>query len=171
MFHVVLVEPEIPPNTGNIIRLCANTGAQLALAPLFGKLLAQAVRQQLDAWPALLAPVPLGRRRLAERGFNQALEIGRTLARELGLPLQARLLERCRDTAPQTLLAPGERRANLRLAFALPAASLDRVRGRHIGIIDDVITTGVTLDEVAATLKRAGAVRVSCLAFARTPRR
>jgi predicted amidophosphoribosyltransferase len=45
------------------------------------------------------------------------------------------------------------------------------VRGRHIGIIDDVITTGVTLDEVAATLKRAGAVRVSCLAFARTPRR
>ncbi|MDB5760371.1 MAG: putative amidophosphoribosyltransferase [Burkholderia sp.] len=146
-------------------------GAQLALAPLFGKLLAQAVRQQLDAWPALLAPVPLGRRRLAERGFNQALEIGRTLARELGLPLQARLLERCRDTAPQTLLAPGERRANLRLAFALPAASLDRVRGRHIGIIDDVITTGVTLDEVAATLKRAGAVRVSCLAFARTPRR
>jgi ComF family protein len=119
----------------------------------------------------MLAPVPLGRQRLVERGFNQALEIGRTLARELALPLQARLLERCRDTAPQTLLAPGARRANLRLAFRMAPASLGRVRGQHIGIVDDVITTGVTLDEIAATLKRAGAARVTCLAFARTPRR
>jgi ComF family protein len=147
-------------------------GAQLALAPLFGSLLAQAMRRQPpSAWPTLLAPVPLGRQRLVERGFNQALEVGRTLAHELGLPLQARLLERCRDTAPQTLLAPAERRANLRLAFRAPPASLGRIRGQHIGIIDDVITTGVTLDELAATLKRAGAARVTCLAFARTPRR
>ena len=146
-------------------------GAQLALAPLFGSLIAQAMRRQRAPWPALLAPVPLGRRRLAERGFNQALEIGRTLSRELGLPLHARLLERCRDTAPQTLLAPGERRANLRQAFAAVPASLGALRGRHVGIIDDVITTGVTLDEVAATLKRAGAARVTCLAFARTPLR
>ena len=147
-------------------------GAQLALAPLFGSLLAEAMRRQpRTAWPAVLAPVPLGRQRLAERGFNQALEVGRTLARELGLPLQPRLLERCRETAPQTLLAPGERRANLRLAFTVPPASLGQVRGQHVGIIDDVITTGVTLDEIAATLKRAGAARVTCLAFARTPRR
>lgn len=147
-------------------------GAQLALAPQFGSLLAQAVRQQpRAAWPDLLAPVPLGRRRLVERGFNQALEVGRTLARELGLPLRARLLERSRDTAPQTLLVPAERRANLRQAFLVPPNSLDRVRGRHVGVIDDVITTGVTLDEIAATLKRAGAVRVTCMAFARTPRR
>ena len=147
-------------------------GAQLALAPLFGSLLAQAMRQQpREAWPALLAPVPLGRQRLVERGFNQALEVGRTLARELGLPLQARLLERCRDTAPQTLLAPAERRANLRLAFTVPPGMLGRVRGHHVGIVDDVITTGVTLDEIAAALKRAGAARVTCLAFARTPRR
>ena len=147
-------------------------GAQLALAPLFGSLLAQAMRlQPRAAWPAMLAPVPLGRQRLVERGFNQALEIGRTLARELVLPLQARLLERCRDTAPQTLLAPGERRANLRQAFRVPPDRLGRVRGQHVGIVDDVITTGVTVDEVAATLKRAGAARVTCLAFARTPRR
>jgi ComF family protein len=147
-------------------------GGQLALAPLFGDLLAQAMRRlPLAAWPSVLAPVPLGRRRLVERGFNQALEIGRTLAHELGLPLRARLLERCRDTAPQTLLAPGERRANLRLAFRVPPASLGLVDGQHVGIIDDVVTTGVTLDEIAATLKRAGAARVTCLAFARTPRR
>lgn len=147
-------------------------GGQLALAPLFGSLLAEAMRRQPPAaWPAVLAPVPLGRQRLVERGFNQALEIGRTLARELGLPLRARLLERCRETAPQTLIAPGERRANLRLAFTVPPASLGQVGEQHVGVIDDVITTGVTLDEIAATLKRAGAARVTCLAFARTPRR
>lgn len=147
-------------------------GAQLALAPLFGALLAQAMRQQPPtAWPTLLAPVPLGRQRLAERGFNQALEIGRPLARELGLGLEARLLVRCRETAPQTLLDPARRRANLRHAFMVPPFMLARVRGQHVGVIDDVITTGVTLNEVAATLKRAGAARVTCLAFARTPRR
>ena len=113
-------------------------GAQLALAPLFGALLAQAMRAHpRESWPGVLAPAPLGRQRLAERGFNQALEIGRPLARELGLAL----------------------------------ARLEQVRGQHVGVIDDVITTGVTLNEIAATLKRAGAARVTCLAFARTPRR
>ena len=70
-----------------------------------------------------------------------------------------------------TSWAPGERRANLRLAFEVPPASRALVGGQHVGIIDDVVTTGVTLDEIAATLKRAGASRVTCLAFARTPRR
>lgn len=170
-FDATLVVTDYGPPLAQLV-LDLKFGAQLALAPLFGSLLAQTLqRQPRTAWPAMLAPVPLGRLRLTERGFNQALEIARTLARELALPLHARLLERCRDTAPQTLLAPGERRANLRRAFSVPPASLDRVRGRHVGIIDDVITTGVTLDEIAATLKRAGAARVTCLAFARTPRR
>lgn len=166
----VVVTDYAPPLDQLVLDL--KFGAQLALAPLFGNLLAEAMQLQLrSAWPDLLAPVPLGRQRLVERGFNQALEVGRRLARELGLPLEAHLLQRCRDTAPQSLLAPGERRANLRLAFAVPPAMRGRVRGQHIGIVDDVITTGVTLDEVAATLKRAGAARVTCLAFARTPRR
>jgi ComF family protein len=147
-------------------------GAQLALAPLFGALLAQAMRAYpRENWPGVLAPAPLGRQRLAERGFNQALEIGRPLARELGLALESRLLVRCRETAPQTLLDPARRRTNLRLAFMVPPARLAQVRGQHVGVIDDVVTTGVTLNEIAATLKRAGAARVTCLAFARTPRR
>lgn len=147
-------------------------GGQLALAPLFGTLLAQALRERSpDAWPTLVAPVPLGQHRLAERGFNQALEIGRPLARLPGVTLEPRLLARCRETAPQTLLAPAERRANLRHAFMVPPSKLARVRGCHVGIVDDVITTGVTLNEIAAMLKRAGAARVTCLAFARTPRR
>jgi ComF family protein len=144
-------------------------GAQLALAPLFGALLADAVRRQpRDEWPALLAVVPLGRQRLAERGFNQALEIARPLARNLKVSLDPRLLVRCRETMPQTLLKPAERRANLRQAFVVPAGGMDKVRGRHVGAVDDVVTTGVTQNEIAATLKRFGAARVTCLAFART---
>ena len=170
-FDAAVVVTDYAPPLDRLV-LDLKFGAQLALAPLLGSLLAEAMQlQPRTAWPDLLAPVPLGRRRLVERGFNQALEVGRRLARELGLPLEACLLERCRDTAPQTLLPPGERRANLRLAFAVPPAMQGRVRGQHIGIVDDVITTGVTLDELAATLKRAGAARVTCLAFARTPRR
>ena len=152
--------------------LALKFGGQLPVAPLFGQLLADALRQlPRQAWPELLTPVPLGRRRLAERGFNQALEIARPLSRRLGLPLAPRLLARARETAPQSLLTPGERRANLRHAFSLPQASLEQVRGRHVGVVDDVLTTGATLEEIAATLKRCGAVRVTCLAFARTPRR
>lgn len=152
--------------------LALKFGGQLPVAPLFGQLLADALRQlPRQAWPELLTPVPLGRRRLAERGFNQALEIARPLSRRLGLPLAPRLLARARETAPQSLLTPGERRANLRHAFSLPQAGLEQVRGRHVGVVDDVLTTGATLEEIAATLKRCGAVRVTCLAFARTPRR
>jgi ComF family protein len=144
-------------------------GAQLALAPLFGALLADALGQQpRDAWPALLTVVPLGRQRLAERGFNQALEIARPLAQNLGVSLDSRLLVRCRETMPQTLLKPAERRANLRQAFVVTAGGMDKVRGRHVGVVDDVITTGATQNEIAATLKRFGAARVTCLAFART---
>jgi ComF family protein len=152
--------------------LALKFGGQLAMAPLFGQLLADALRRlPRQDWPDLLAPVPLGHRRLAERGFNQALEIARPLARSLRLPLAPRLLARQRDTAPQSLLTPAERRANLRRAFSLPQAGLERVRGRHVGVVDDVLTTGATLEEIAATLKRCGAVRVTCLAFARTGRR
>jgi ComF family protein len=152
--------------------LALKFGGQLAMAPLFGQLLADALgRLPRQDWPDLLAPVPLGHRRLAERGFNQALEIARPLARILRLPLAPCLLARQRETAPQSLLTPAERRANLRRAFSLPQAGLERVRGRHVGVVDDVLTTGATLEEIAATLKRCGAARVTCLAFARTGRR
>ncbi|NRR34031.1 ComF family protein [Oxalobacteraceae bacterium] len=153
-------------------------GARLALAPLMAGMLAEAVLRAAtpaDAseghggfeLPALLCPVPLGPRRLAERGFNQALEIARPLARVLRLPLYPRLACRLRDTAAQSSVAPEQRRQNIAKAFVLPDPAL--VRGRHVGIVDDVMTSGQTLDELAATLKRHGAVRVSNLVFARTP--
>lgn len=145
-------------------------GAQLPLAPWFAEQLHEAVLAH-PGWPLpeLLCPVPLGPQRLAERGFNQALEIARPLAASLGLPLAPRLLVRSIDTRAQSGVAPSERADNIRGAFALAGAAPEPVAGRHVGVVDDVMTSGHTLNEVAATLKRAGAARVSNLVFARTP--
>jgi ComF family protein len=143
---------------------------RLALAPWCARMLRDAVLARPGfALPDLLCPVPLGPRRLVERGFNQALEIARPLAASLGVDLQPRLALRALDTRAQSGVAPSERRANLRGAFEVAPAELERVQGRHIGIVDDVMTSGHTLDELAATFKQAGAARVSNLVFARTP--
>jgi ComF family protein len=145
-------------------------GARLALAPLFARLLRDALLQHGGfVLPALLCPVPLGPNRLAERGFNQALEIARPLSRLLGLPLYPALVLRVRETAPQSLIGASERHANLRRAFAVAPQMETLLRGRHIGIVDDVMSSGQTLHELAATLKRAGAATVSNLVLARTP--
>src|SRR5690606_4454921 len=118
--------------------------------------------------PDLLCPVPLGPLRLVERGYNQALELARPLSAALGVPLAPRLLERQVETAAQSGVAPRERRRNVRGAFALADGQPD-VAGMHVGVVDDVMTSGHTLDELAGVLKRAGAARVTNLVFARTP--
>ena len=146
-------------------------GAKLALAPLFSDLLRDALLGVAAAGvplPDCIAPVPLGRIRLQERGFNQALEIARPLSALLGVQLTTDMLVRVRDTAAQAQLSPVARKRNLRGAFTLAPQMIDTVRGRHIGIVDDVMTTGATANELAATLKRFGAARVTCLMVART---
>lgn len=147
-------------------------GARLALAPLLAELLHVAIQQQ-QAWeaPQLLFPVPLGPARLAERGFNQALEIARPLARLLDVPLQPRLALRVRDTRAQSSVAPQERRANLAHAFAIAPDYAALLPGCHVGIVDDVMSSGHTVNALAAACKHAGAVKVSILVVARTPPR
>ena len=116
--------------------------------------------------PALLLPVPLHAGRLRERGYNQALELARPLARAYGIALCVDGLRRTRATSAQTELDARERRRNVRGAFAvreglaLPA---------HVAILDDVMTTGATLAECARVLKRAGVRRVDVWALARAP--
>ncbi|MFC5458527.1 phosphoribosyltransferase family protein [Massilia niabensis] len=145
-------------------------GAQLPLAPWFGQLLRDAVLMQPGmTLPEVLCPVPLGPRRLRERGFNQALEIARPLAKALAIELQPRLAARVVETVAQSGVAPRERAGNIRGAFAVPPAMAHLVHGRHVGIVDDVMTSGHTLNALAAALKAAGAARVSNLVFARTP--
>lgn len=147
-------------------------GARLALAPLFAQLLAQAVAAapQWEA-PQLLCPVPLGPARLVERGYNQALEIARPLARQLGIALQPRLALRVRETRAQSGVAPRERRANLAHAFIVEPAYAAQLARCHVGIVDDVMSSGHTVHALAAALKRAGARKVTVLVAARTPPR
>ncbi|MFJ3057752.1 phosphoribosyltransferase family protein [Herbaspirillum sp. NPDC087042] len=157
------------------LALALKFGGDLRLAPLLARLIFDATLRnpvpgsevQL-AMPTLLAPVPLGRERLQERGFNQALEIARPLSRLLDIPLRAQLLERKKETLAQSALPVVARARNMRSAFALPFGAMDQVRGLHVGIVDDVMTTGATLNEVAIVLKRHGARRVTNLVFART---
>lgn len=140
---------------------------QLALARLFAALLAESVQHNEATRPALLCPVPLGLQRLSERGYNQSLEIARPLGKQLGIAVHAGLAARVRDTRAQSSTPHGARHANIAHAFAIPDRAL--VEGRHIGLVDDVMSSGQTLQELAATLKRHGAARVTNYVFARTP--
>ncbi|WP_225869953.1 ComF family protein [Glaciimonas sp. PCH181] len=146
-------------------------GSQLALAPIFARKLRDAVLRNpiiTNNLPDIVTAVPLGPGRLTERGFNQALEIAKPLSRLLNIPLQPTLIKRQHDTLQQAKLSPQERRQNLRKAFIVPPQALTQIHGRHIGIVDDVMTTGETLNELARTLKRCGAARVTNFVFART---
>ncbi|HEX4963638.1 MAG TPA: ComF family protein [Thermoanaerobaculia bacterium] len=113
-----------------------------------------------------VVPVPLHWRRRLARGYNQAERIARPLAGILGLPF-VHALSRSRATPPQSRLGRTRRLANLRRAFRVPRPQ--EVRGLHLLLVDDVATTGATLDAAAETLKRAGAAAVTALVVARTP--
>ena len=113
----------------------------------------------------LVLAMPLHPRRLRERGFNQAVEIARPLARSLDLPFDPHALQRVRDTAAQAGLAHAARIRNVRGAFDC----VREVRGLRVAVVDDVMTTGATLDEVARMLKKAGAAHVENWVAARTP--
>lgn len=166
-FDRTIVVTDYAPPVDQLV-LSLKFAGQLALAPCFARMLGKRCAAQ-QTRPDLLMPVPLGPMRLAERGFNQALEIARPLARQSGIEFAPRLLARVRETQPQSLLHNDARQQNMRDAFAVNPRHVDRIAGRHIGIVDDVMTTGETLDVVAALLKRFGAARVTALAFARTP--
>jgi ComF family protein len=114
--------------------------------------------------PDCLVPVPLHPRRLAWRGFNQSLELARFLGREMGRPVCVRGLARVRYTTPQSQLPGSQRLTNLVGAFA---ADRELVADRHVLLIDDVMTTGATVDTAARALRLAGAARVDVAVVAR----
>ena len=119
--------------------------------------------QARETLPECLIPVPLHRRRLWRRGYNQALELGRTIAEHCELQLLPTAARRVRATADQIGMTASQRRRNVRNAFSV---ELD-LSGRHVALIDDVMTTGATLDALAQACKRAGAVRVEAWCAAR----
>lgn len=147
-------------------------GATLAYVPLFAELIdARFVAARASGWQGvdLVIPVPLSRERMATRGFNQSIEIARIVARHIGKPLDATSVVRILDTSPQASLPIVARRRNMRGAFAVLDSRRSCIAGLHVGVVDDVMTTGATLDELARTLKRAGAATVCNLVAARTP--
>jgi len=136
--------------------------SRLEMARLLGQLMARWLAQACESRPDLLVPVPLHPRRLRQRGFNQALELARPIARRLGLSLDAQCCRRVRSTAPQVELPRRQRLKNLGGAFEVSGP----VSGRVV-IVDDVMTTGSTADELARCLLAAGASAVEVWVCAR----
>lgn len=141
----------------------------LDLASVFAKRLAEACRGA-ETRASLIVPVPLSEDRLRERGYNQAWELARRVGAALGVAADATLLLRIRATPHQLALPPDRRAANVRGAFAVEPRRRAEVAGRHIALVDDVMTTGATLAEAARVLLAAQAASVQVWALARTPR-
>lgn len=116
------------------------------------------------ARPEALLPIPLHIARLRQRGYDQALELAKPLSRQLGIPLLCGVIKRHKATAPQSELDKQQRQRNLRDAFSLAS---NRPLPSHIALIDDVMTTGATLEAAARTLHRAGVARVDAWVAAR----
>jgi ComF family protein len=129
----------------------------LQLARLLGSLMAERVVQSAEALPEVIVPVPLHPRRLRRRGYNQALELARPIARRLAVPLEWHQVMRVRATDPQTEVPAPLRSRNVKDAFAVTPGFC----ARRVAIVDDVMTTGHTINELAKALCRAGATEIS----------
>jgi ComF family protein len=132
---------------------------------LFGRWLAEAGRD-LSVGIDVVVPVPLSRLRLLSRRFNQAAILAQELARQTGLAVDPHLLQRTRFTKTQVGLTHDQRRRNLAGAFRVRRNRQAWLDGRRVLLVDDVITTGATVEACARALKRAGAARVDVLALA-----
>jgi ComF family protein len=139
-------------------------GGAIAHGRVLGELFVRQLQERnRSARPDLLLPVPLGPARFRKRGYNQAIVLAEQIARRSGIRLRTDALIRTRDTLEQAGLDRRARRKNLRRAFAL----LHPLRAKHVAIVDDVVTTGSTANEMARVLKRAGVARVEVWAIAR----
>jgi ComF family protein len=137
-------------------------GRKISLGKPLGRLMARGCRDFLQDCPAeVIIPVPLHTKRLRWRGFNQAVLLGRQLSRAYGIPIDPFVLRRIKATPPQTQLNEAERRRNVRGAFTLaPGRSIE---GKKVLLVDDVYTSGATVNECSQTLVRAGAEQVFVL--------
>jgi ComF family protein len=129
---------------------------------LLGRLISDSLKDK-EELPELIIPVPLHPIRYQQRGFNQSLEIARTVSRQLNIPLDYSSCQRKKYTLQQSALPAKQRRKNIRNAFTTSRP----INAEHIVILDDVMTTGATVNELARTLKKAGVSRVDVWVCAR----
>ena len=144
-------------------------GNMLSLGDALGEFLAEKVNvedylRNID----LVIPMPMHPQRLKQRGFNQALEIAKVLTKNSKQKLDYKSVQRQTLTPPQASLPLKARVKNIKGAFKVNTDRLDKLQGKRIAIIDDVMTTGASLNELAKTLKKAGASHVECWVIART---
>lgn len=136
---------------------------KLYYAPVLAELLITKIEQQAEGLPECIIPVPLHKKRLRQRGFNQALEIARPIAKHYGIKLDAGCCQRVIATLPQMEQSKKARQQNIRHAFkASPIFHY-----KHIAIVDDVMTTGQTVNELAKLLRQHGAERIQIWSAAR----
>lgn len=140
-------------------------GQRLYFGRILGEYLADCIEAGGAPLPDLVIPVPLHRRRLAERGYNQAAELARPLARRLHIELALNVVERRWATAEQSTLNALQRRRNVKDAFTVTTA----LAGCRVAIVDDVMTTGATVTELARSLVSAGAACIEVWLCARAP--
>lgn len=133
-----------------------------ACARLLGELMAARLIT-LQEMPQVLIPVPLHAQRYRQRGFNQAIEICRPLTHALNIPMDTSSCLKQRATTPQSELSSKQRRENLKQAFA----ARKRLNYKHVAIVDDVVTTGTTVNELSKTLKQAGVSKIAVWTCAR----
>ena len=136
--------------------------AHYPCARLLGMLMADRL-SNFSGKPEQIIPVPLHPQRYHQRGFNQAIEIARPIARSLNIPLNLTCCKRVRNTTPQARLSAKERKQNLKNAFTVTQAP----QANHIALLDDVVTTGSTVDELARALRRSGVERIDVWTCAR----
>jgi ComF family protein len=137
---------------------------ELACGRVLGQLFARSVLARAEPLPEAIVPVPLARRRYIQRGYNQASELALAIRRATGVAVKSDVVIRQRETVEQAGLDRKARRRNVTGAFAL----LEPLRARHVAILDDVVTTGSTVRELAAVLREAGAEEIEVWAIART---
>ena len=133
---------------------------------LFDFMISEYEADELAAMYDVVTPVPVHSDKLKQRGFNHAELIGRSFAERAGLQFDPGMLVRTRGTVPMKGLGPEERRANIRGAFGIRNSRLTKIEGSRVLLIDDIFTTGSTIDEIASLLKCHGAEGVDFLAFA-----
>lgn len=141
-------------------------GEKISYSRTIGELLLsrlQAEIQRTKQKPECLLPVPLYKTRLRQRGFNQSIEIARIVSRKMGIPIEYDIVKRQRSTVTQTGLNAKQRRKNIRKAFSVAA----EIKYKHVLIVDDVVTTGATVNELAGLLKKNKVERVGVLSIAR----
>ncbi|PHS22998.1 MAG: amidophosphoribosyltransferase [Methylophaga sp.] len=135
---------------------------KLVLSRLFATHMVEQLKNRV--LPQLLIPIPLHPRRLRERGYNQSLELAKQLSKQLAIPVRHDILMRIRDTPPQASLPFTERKKNMKQAFQLNKTKFPD----HIALIDDVLTTGHTVNVAAKTLRQAGVENIEVWTIART---